>query len=121
MNKKRDIYHDFLHGMVSLFVMHRAGQEPVYGGALSKSLQAMGYNISPGSLYPLLHSLERKRLLRCRTSIIRGRARKYYQLTENGRSCLDTVRGDLTGLVREIILDEPTPNLRTRGAAPPST
>lgn len=106
MNKKHDIYHNFLHGMVSLFVLHRAGQEPVYGGALSKSLQAMGYRISPGSLYPLLHSLERKRFLRCRTRIIRGRVRKYYQLTENGRSCLDTVRADLSGLVREIILDE---------------
>lgn len=120
MNKKHDIYHDFLHGMLSLFVLHKAGQEPVYGGALSKSLQAMGYNISPGSLYPLLHSLERKRLLRCRTRITRGRVRKYYQLTENGRSCLDTVRGELTGLVREIILDGITSDTHTNGAAPQS-
>ncbi len=118
MNKKHDIYHDFLHGMLSLFVMHRAGQEPVYGGALSKSLQAMGYNISSGSLYPLLHSLERKRLLRCRTCIIRGRVRKYYQLTENGHSCLDIIRGDLTGLVREIILDEIKPEPQTSSASP---
>ena len=116
MNKKHDIYHDFLHGMLSLFVLHKAGQEPVYGGALSKSLQAMGYKISPGSLYPLLHSLERKRLLRCRPRIIRGRVRKYYQLTETGRSFLDTTREALTGLVREVILDEPTSDARTNCA-----
>ena len=105
MSDTGEIYRACLHGMITLFVLHRAGQEPVYGGALSKSLRSLGYYISPGSLYPLLHTLERKRLLRCRTRVTQGRVRKYYQLTESGRACLLAVREDLTELVSEVILD----------------
>lgn len=95
----------FLHGIVKLFILHQAGRAPVYGGVLSKLLHALGYHISPGSLYPLLHSLEKERLLRCRESVARGRLRKYYELTEKGRVCLATTRRDLAGLVQEIIFD----------------
>jgi DNA-binding PadR family transcriptional regulator len=31
--------------------------------------------------------------------------RKYYELTDEGRSCLAEVRQDLAGLVEEIIFD----------------
>ena len=106
MNKKDALQRDFLHGMVSLFILHRAGQELVYGGALSKALRALGYQINPGSLYPLLHSLERGHLLRCKTHIAHGRVRKYYQLTSSGRACLGAIRQDVSGLVREVILAE---------------
>jgi len=95
----------FLHGVAKLFVLHRAGQGPVYGGALSKSLRGLGYHISPGSLYPLLHALEREKLLRCRISVTRGRVRKYYELTTKGQSCLTAVREELAGLVQEIIFN----------------
>jgi PadR family transcriptional regulator PadR len=105
MNQKKKIYQAFLQGTVKLFVLHRAGQEPVYGGALSKSLHGLGYDISAGSLYPLLHALEKDKLLRCRIRIARGRVRKYYELTDGGRSCLTAVREDLAGFVGEIIFD----------------
>jgi len=91
--------------MVRLFILHRAGQEPVYGEALNRPLRRFGYALSPGSLYPLLHTLERQRLLRCRIRITKGRVRKYYELTEKGRSCLDDVRKELAGLVAEVVFD----------------
>jgi PadR family transcriptional regulator, regulatory protein PadR len=103
MNAKSQIYRSFLHGMVKLFVLQQAGQGPVYGGALSKSLHTLGYEISPGSLYPLLHSLTQEKLLRCRIQMVRGRMRKYYQLTEGGRLCLAAVRKELAGLVKEVV------------------
>jgi DNA-binding PadR family transcriptional regulator len=91
--------------MAELFVLQQAGKGPVYGVSLNKALRNLGYDISPGSLYPLLHSLERKRLLRCRIDEVGGRVRKYYELTDEGRSCLTEVRQDLAGLVEEIIFD----------------
>jgi DNA-binding PadR family transcriptional regulator len=91
--------------MVRLFILHRAGQGPVYGGALSKALHSFGYDISPGSLYPLLHALEKRKLLRCRPRMVRGRVRKYYELTSDGRSCLAQVREELAGLVKEVVFD----------------
>ena len=105
VSQKSRLFRSFLRGMIELFVLQRAGQEAVYGGALSKTLHNLGYDISPGSLYPLLHNLEKKRLLRCRIHEIGGRVRKYYELTDAGRSCLAEVRRDLAGLVEEIIFD----------------
>ena len=105
VSQKNQIYRSFLQGMVELFVLQRAGKGPVYGGSLSKALHELGYDISPGSLYPLLHSLERERLLRCHIHEVGGRMRKYYELTDRGHSCLTEVRQDLAGLVEEIIFD----------------
>jgi DNA-binding PadR family transcriptional regulator len=105
MKSANHISQAFLHGIVKLFVLHQAGRAPVYGGVLSKSLHTLGYRISPGSLYPLLHTLEKERLLRCRQSITRGRLRKYYELTDKGHAALAAARTDLAGLVQEIIFD----------------
>ncbi len=91
--------------MVELFVLQQAGQGPVYGGLLSKTLRNLGYDISPGSLYPLLHALAEKKLLRSHLREVSGRVRKYYELTEVGRSCLTEVRQNLAGLVEEVIFN----------------
>jgi len=110
VSHKDQIYRSFLQGMVELFVLQRAEKEPVYGVSLHKALHDLGYAISPGSLYPLLHSLEKKRLLRCHIHEVGGRIRKYYELTKEGRSCLAAVRQDLAGLVEEIIFaGKPSP------------
>lgn len=105
------IYRSFLQGMVRLFILHKAGQGPVYGEALNKAFHRFGYKMSPGSLYPLLHNLEKQRLLHCRIHITRGRVRKYYELTEKGRACLAEMRKELAGLVAEIIFDERSPSV----------
>lgn len=84
----------------------------MYGEALNRALHGFGYPLSPGSLYPLLHSLERRGLLRCRVRIVKGRVRKYYELTAQGRSCLDQVRKDLGGLVAEVMFESAAPPCR---------
>ena len=104
---QRRIYESFFHGMLQLFVLQQAAREPVYGGALAKLFRRHGYEISPGSLYPLLHSLEREKLVRRRSRLVHGRERKYYELTALGRACLETVRVELAGLVRGVLFDDP--------------
>jgi DNA-binding PadR family transcriptional regulator len=103
---QRRIYESFFHGMLRLFILRQAAREPVYGGALAKLFRQYGYEISPGSLYPLLHSLEHEKLVRRRSRIVRGRERKYYELTALGRACLETVRGNLAALVRGVLFDD---------------
>ena len=90
--------------MVKLVVLHQASLGPVYGGRLSKYLRNQGYEISPGSLYPLLHTLEKANLLQCRIRIFKGRARKYYELTPQGQTCLEALRQEVGEIVREVIL-----------------
>ena len=103
---QRRIVHSFFHGMLRLFVLREAAREPVYGGALAKRLRRLGYEISPGSLDPLLHSLERERLVRRRSRMVRGRERKYYELTALGRSVLETVRTELSGWIGTFLFED---------------
>ncbi len=106
MSDQKQISKAFWQGLVKLVVLHQAGQAPLYGGRLSNYLRSQGYDISPGSLYPMLHSLENMDFLRSRIKIFKGRVRKYYELTPQGRACLKTLRQELGGIVREVILGE---------------
>ena len=104
MEYKSQLYHSFWQGLVKLFVLHQAGQGPIYGGRLKKTLRDRGYDISPGSLYPLLHAMEKANLLSSRLKVFKGRVRKYYGLTPQGESCLQELQQAFSGLAREIIL-----------------
>jgi PadR family transcriptional regulator PadR len=106
MDYRHQISQSFWQGLTRLVVLHQASQGPIYGGRLSKFLREQGYAISPGSLYPLLHQMEKAGLLQSRLRIYRGRARKYYEITPTGQACLAEVRREVAALVRTVILAE---------------
>jgi PadR family transcriptional regulator PadR len=108
MAYQKQITQAFWQGMVKLVVLHQAGLAPVYGGRLSKYLRSQGYDISPGSLYPLLHAMEKAELLHSRIKIFKGRVRKYYELTPQGQTCLEAVRKEVGGIMQEVILGDPS-------------
>jgi PadR family transcriptional regulator PadR len=56
----RDLY----SGMMRLHVLHHAAEGPIFGLGMVEELARHGYRISPGTLYPLLHRLEKKGYLR---------------------------------------------------------
>jgi PadR family transcriptional regulator PadR len=100
----QQIHRDFIQGMVKIFILHQASLGPIYGNKMSKALQSHGYQISPGSLYPLLHTLEKSGLFHSRIRVFKGRLRRYYVLTEQGHLCLSELRQDLGELVETVIL-----------------
>ena len=102
---QKQIHKSFWQGMVKLVILHQASSRPIYGGKLSKYLREQGYEVSPGSLYPMLHSLERGSYLRSHIRLYKGHARKYYEATPMGQSCLNELRQQFNGIVREVILD----------------
>lgn len=55
---------DLYSGMMHLHVLHHAALAPVFGLGMVEELARNGYRISPGTLYPLLHRLEKKGYLR---------------------------------------------------------
>jgi DNA-binding PadR family transcriptional regulator len=68
-----------------------------------EELARHGYRISPGSLYPLLHGLERKGYLRS-TEKRDGRSlRKEYRATPLGRRALAAVQDKVRELFRELV------------------
>jgi len=107
MDFKREIMQSFWQGILKVFILHQAGQAPIYGGRLKKLLQEQGYNLSPGSLYPLLHTLEKVSLLHSRVKIFKGRALKYYDITEEGRALLVELQNDLAAIMATVLSGQP--------------
>ena len=85
-------------------ILHHAGEEPVHGQWVLKELRRHGYEISPGTLYPLLERMERRGWLKCRRDArTGGRGRKNYSLTALGRKVLALVREQIEELYREVV------------------
>uniref|UniRef100_A0A7V4G6K9 PadR family transcriptional regulator n=1 Tax=Desulfobacca acetoxidans TaxID=60893 RepID=A0A7V4G6K9_9BACT len=96
MSLREAIKRDFWQGILKLYILNQAAKSPVYGGKLKKQLQEWGYQISPGTLYPILHNLENSGLCRSHIRIFRGRARKYYHITEEGKVFLKEMQSKVT-------------------------
>lgn len=63
----------------------------LYGYEIAKHIKAVSGNVFPmgeGTLYPMLHKLEKDRLLQSYWREVAGRRRKYYSLTRKGRTML---------------------------------
>jgi DNA-binding PadR family transcriptional regulator len=95
--------HDFLLGFIKIHILHHAEQEPVYGLALIHELQRHGYEVGPGTLYPVLHQLEKQGYLVAKERVVGGKVRKYYSATEAGSQALVEVRTKVRELVDEVL------------------
>ncbi len=90
-------------GFVKTHILYHASQEPVCGVELAAELERHGYQLSPGTLYPTLHSLSADGYLRRTTDTVGGRRRKCYRITESGRSALKEAKNRLRELVEEVL------------------
>ncbi|MBI4583755.1 MAG: helix-turn-helix transcriptional regulator [Planctomycetes bacterium] len=83
-------------------MLHHAGEGPVVGQWMLQELRRHGYEVSPGTMYPLLRRMERRGWLRG-VSIGEGlRARRDYHLTATGRKVLALIRKQIGELRREM-------------------
>ncbi len=94
---------DFLLGFVRVHILHHAAKEPIYGLAMMEELRRHGYELSPGTLYPILHRLEGEGMLRREERLVEGKIRKYYTATDSGRQARDEARGRIRELVEEVL------------------
>ena len=87
---------ELMKGNIDSLLLSLIGQQPMYGYQLLKELErrSQGYfKFKEGTLYPVLHRLERAGLVRGQWQTLpSGRQRKYYHITEKGRIAL-TERG----------------------------
>lgn len=102
ITKTDKIHRDFFLGFIRLHILYHASQEPVFGLALIEELARHGYRLSPGTLYPVLHRLERDGFLKSEKEIVRGKVRKYYRATRQGKRALDKSYAKVRELVKEI-------------------
>jgi DNA-binding PadR family transcriptional regulator len=95
---------EFLLSFWKLHILHHAGVEAVHGPWVLSELRRHGYEISPGTLYPLLGRMERLGWLKGKESPRSARrARRDYRLTPKGRQVLELMRGQIRELYEEIV------------------
>jgi len=107
----------FFAGFMRIHILHHAGEGPIYGVEIARELGRHGYRVSYGTLYPVLHSLERAGLLASRQVVKNGRRRRVYELTDLGRRTLEELKPKIRELVEEVLGDAVEPNARADSAA----
>ena len=100
----RDLY----AGLIRLHVLHHASHEAVYGLAMIEELSRHGYKLSPGTLYPLLHGLEKKGYLKSALERDGRSGRRVYRITPAGRRALAAGKLKVRELFSELFEDEKT-------------
>jgi PadR family transcriptional regulator, regulatory protein PadR len=116
---------DFFRGFIKIHILYHVSREEVYGVQFIDELARHGYQLSPGTLYPLLHSLEDSRYVEREDRIVDGKVRKYYRITHAGLDALQEARAKIRELVDEVLEEESPPVVRAvsrrRGVSDPAT
>jgi DNA-binding PadR family transcriptional regulator len=89
-------------GLIRLHVLYHACEEPIFGLGMIEELGRHGYKISAGTLYPLLHGMERKGLLHASEEKHGKTNRKLYRATPAGRRALRVAKERVRELFGEL-------------------
>jgi len=110
---------DFFLGFIKIHILHHAAGAPLYGLSLIEELRHHGYSLSPGTVYPILHSLTEAGYLLREERVVGGKVRKYYSITRAGRRALAESRRQIVELVQEVVEQQPRASRpRARGTPP---
>lgn len=94
----RDLY----SGLIRLHILHHAVHEPIFGLGIIEELERHGYKLSPGTLYPILHGLERKGYLVSYEERSGRQSRKFYRATTAGKAALEEAKEKVRELFGEL-------------------
>lgn len=89
-------------GFIHIHILHHAKEMPIFGSWMLEELREHGYSIGPGTLYPILHSMESDGLLTREDRNVEGKIRKYYSITEKGNQILIEAQKKAYELFKEI-------------------
>ena len=84
----------FLNGVPELLVLQLLARREMYGYEVVKAIQTSSreaLSFGEGCVYPVLHELEERKLVRSRRAEVEGRSRLYYALTAAGRKRLEAL------------------------------
>ncbi len=102
----REVEREILLSFWKVHILHHAGEQPVHGQWIMNELRRHGYEISPGTLYPLLARLAKRGWLSCQRDPKGGRrAQKNHRLTAKGRRVLNLIREQVRELHEEVVLE----------------
>ena len=95
----RDVFLAF----VRVHLLHHAAAGRIYGLEMIEELRHHGYDMGPGTLYPILHALEENGYFKKEEELTNGKVRKYYRITPAGRKLLAQLKARIRELVDEVL------------------
>ena len=83
---------ELLKGSTPLLVLSAISTEDMYGYDITKKIRMISedvFNLNEGTLYPILHALEKEKQVESYWREVDGRKRKYYHITKKGKKLLE--------------------------------
>ncbi len=93
---------DFMRGFVKLYTLWRASKGEVYGMEIMQEMRELGFNLSPGTLYPTLHAQLEEKDVKVTNRIVNGKVRKVYRATAKGRKEVEEIIDRLSFLMKKV-------------------
>jgi DNA-binding PadR family transcriptional regulator len=104
-----------------IHILHHAAEGSVYGQWMMEELRRHGYDISPGTLYPLLRRMESHGWVEpVSADSVNIHSRKEYRLSKLGTEALGLIREQLRELCREVLEDSKGRHRRPNKRRPPA-
>jgi DNA-binding PadR family transcriptional regulator len=95
-------HQELLKGLIRLHILHHASIGEFYGQWMIHELARHGYRLSAGTLYPMLHGLERSGYLKSRREQLGRTFRRVYRATALGREANKVAKIQVRELVPEL-------------------
>jgi len=98
---------ELLQGTLDLLVLKIVALGPIHGYAIAQRINQISravLQVQQGSLYPALHRLEKRGLLKAAWRETGGRDAKYYSLTRAGRKQLEAEEKNWNRLAGAVAL-----------------
>ena len=96
---------ELVKGSTELLVLSLLRGKALHGYEIIKDIRALSeghLRVGEGSLYPLLHRLERDGFVTAEWGGLPGRDRRYYRLTPRGEAALDERQAEWRRHVRAV-------------------
>jgi DNA-binding PadR family transcriptional regulator len=93
-------------GFIRLHILYHANNELICGTELMEELGRHGYDVGPGTIYPILHQMEKAGLIVANGEVLNGKRRKNFRATAAGRKLLREARSKVQELASEVLDDK---------------
>ena len=93
---------EFQRGFIKLYALWRASKGEAYGVQIIEEMRELGFRVSPGTLYPVLHTLLEEKDVTLTERVVNGKVRKLYSATAKGREEAEEVVEKLQKLLRKF-------------------
>jgi DNA-binding PadR family transcriptional regulator len=102
----KNMKYDLFSGLIRLHILYHASKGDIYGLWIIEELGRHGYDLSPGTIYPILHTMEKRGYLKSERELINGKIRRVYGITPVGVDALKEAKSKVRELFGELFEDE---------------